>query len=83
MQRAGLTWLDRVLGALFGVLRGSLVVAIILMAVTAFTPTSKYLTHSELAPYFLVVGRGAIWLAPAPLRAQFYQGLDLLRQTHP
>lgn len=83
MQKAGLTWLDRVLGAMFGVLRGSLVIAIVLMAVTAFTPTSKFLTQSQLAPYFLVVGRAAIWLAPAPLRAQFYQGLNLLHTAHP
>jgi hypothetical protein len=26
------------------------------------------------------VGRTAIWVAPAELRARFYQGLDLLRR---
>jgi uncharacterized membrane protein required for colicin V production len=70
------------LGGVFGVLRGSLMVAIVLMVITAFTPTSRYLTQSQLAPYFLVVGRAAIWLAPADLRAHFYQGLDLLRNAH-
>lgn len=83
MRKAGLTWFDRVLGGIFGVLRGSLMVAIVLMVITAFTPTSQYLTQSQLAPYFLVVGRAAIWLAPADLRAHFYQGLDLLRHARP
>jgi hypothetical protein len=58
-------------------------VAIVLMVMTAFTPTSSYLTNSQLAPYFLVVGRAAIWVAPTQLRAQFYQGLNMLRDAHP
>jgi hypothetical protein len=46
----------------------------------AFTPTSASLEGSELAPYFLVLGRAAIWVAPSELRVRFYQGLDLLRR---
>jgi hypothetical protein len=57
-----------------------LMVAVILMSMAAFTPTSAWLQGSELAPYFLVVGRAAIWVAPSELRARFYQGLDLLRR---
>jgi hypothetical protein len=56
-------------------------VAIILMGMAAFTPTSKLLQNSQLAPYFLVVGRAAIWLAPSELRTRFYQGLDLLHHA--
>ncbi len=81
MNKAGLTWFDRVLGGLFGLLKGSLIIAILLMMFTAFTPTSEYLSGSQLAPYFLVVGRAAIWLAPSPLRSQFYQGLDMLQNV--
>ena len=51
------------------------------MGMTAFTPTSKWLEGSELAPYFLVVGRAAIWLAPSELRAKFYEGLDMVRRA--
>jgi len=29
----------------------------------------------------LVVGRAAIWLAPAELRVEFYKGLDYLRRA--
>jgi len=78
MKEAGLSGLDRFLGGLLGLLKGGLMVAVILMGMTAFAPTSKLLANSQLAPYFLVVGRAAIWLAPAELRARFYQGLDLL-----
>ena len=81
MKEAGLSSFDRFLGGVLGLLKGGLMVAIILMGMTAFTPTSKLLANSQLAPYFLVVGRAAIWLAPSELRARFYQGMDLLHQA--
>ena len=81
MKKSGLSGFDRFLGAILGLLKGGLMVAVILMGMTAFTPTSKLLEKSTLAPYFLVVGRAAIWLAPSELRARFNQGLDLLHQA--
>jgi membrane protein required for colicin V production len=81
MKAAGLSSFDRFLGALLGVLKGALVVAVVLMGLTAFTPTSKMLEKSELAPYFLVAGRAAIWVAPSELRARFYEGLDFLHRA--
>jgi membrane protein required for colicin V production len=81
MKQAGLRPFDRFLGAVLGLLKGGLMVAVILMGMTAFEPTSKFLGNSQLAPYFLVVGRAAIWMAPPELRARFYQGLDLLHQA--
>jgi len=81
MKEAGLRVFDRFLGGLLGLLKGGLMVAVILMGMTAFAPTSKLLENSQLAPYFLVVGRAAIWLAPSELRARFYQGLDLLHHA--
>ena len=80
VKEAGLTVFDRMLGAALGLLRGGLTVSIVLMSMTAFAPTSKWLEGSQLAPYFVLVGRAATWVAPAELRSKFYQGLDLLRQ---
>jgi membrane protein required for colicin V production len=81
MKAAGLSGFDRFLGALLGVVKGVLIVTVVLMGMTAFTPTSAMLKKSELAPYFLVVGRAAMWVAPSELRARFNQGLDFLRQA--
>jgi membrane protein required for colicin V production len=81
MKAAGLSGFDRFLGALLGLAKGGLVVAVVLMGLTAFTPTSKMLENSELAPYFLVVGRAAIWVAPSEFRARFYEGLDFLHRA--
>ena len=82
MKKAGLSAIDRMLGAVLGLLKGALVVAVVLTAMAAFAPAAKWLEGSELAPYFLVSGRAAIWLAPPELRHRFYQGLDYMRQTH-
>jgi membrane protein required for colicin V production len=81
MKEAGLSGFDRFLGGVLGLLKGGLMVAVILMGMTAFAPTSKLLANSQLAPYFLVVGRAAMWLAPSELRARFNQGLDLLHHA--
>ena len=81
MKEAGLKLMDRFLGGALGLVRGCLLVAIVLVGMTAFTPTSRWLQGSSLAPYFLVVGRAAIWVAPSELRAKFYQGLDYVRKA--
>ena len=81
MKEAGLSVVDRFLGAILGLVRGCLLVAIVLLGVTAFTPSSPELQNSTLSPYFLVVGRAAIWVAPTELRSEFYKGLDYLRKA--
>ncbi len=81
MKEVGLTAIDRTLGGLLGLLKGSLVVAIVLVAMAAFAPAARGLPGSQLAPYFLVAGRAAIWLAPSELRHRFDEGLEYLRKA--
>lgn len=81
MKKASLSALDRVLGGVLGLVRGILVAAIVLTAVAAFEPAAGWLAQSQLAPYLLVGGRAAIWLAPTELRQRFYHGLDYMRQA--
>jgi len=78
MKEAGLSWFDRILGGAFGLVRGCLMAAIVLLGFTTFNPQSHWLEGSRLAPYFLVVARGASWLAPSEVRARFRQGADAL-----
>ncbi len=81
VKEAGLSFVDRFFGGVLGLVRGCLLIAIVLVGMTAFTPTSRWLQGSSLAPYFLVVGRAAIWVAPAELRSEFYKGLDYVRKA--
>ena len=78
VREAGLRWVDRVLGAAFGIVRGLLVITVIVMATAAFAPNAEWLRQSQTAPYFLVIGRGASWLAPAEVRNRVREGMDLL-----
>ncbi|MBV8206261.1 MAG: CvpA family protein [Acidobacteria bacterium] len=79
-KTAGLRWADRLLGGAFGLVRGGLVVVVVLLGLTAFQPNTPLLTNSQLAPYFLVVGRGAMWLAPSAVRQQFRAGIAALHR---
>jgi membrane protein required for colicin V production len=80
---AGLRWFDRMLGAAFGLLRGGVVATVVVMALAAFSPSSPWLSGSRLAPYLLVAGQGASWVAPSALRRSFHDGLWALRKIGP
>lgn len=81
MKEVGLRWVDRILGGAFGLVRGVAVVTVAVLALAAFVPESKALERSELSRYFLVLGRGASWLAPAEVRQKFQEGIVLLRKN--
>jgi membrane protein required for colicin V production len=75
----GLRWFDRLLGAVFGFLRGAVVSTVVVLALAAFVPQWGWLQQSRIAPFLLVSGRALIWAAPAELRQRFREGWDLLR----
>jgi membrane protein required for colicin V production len=75
----GLRWVDRLLGAAFGFLRGALVV--MAMAMASFLPSSETLAKSSLAQYFLVAGRAAVYAGPSELKQKFRDGLKMLEKV--
>lgn len=79
VREVGLGFLDRLLGALFGIIRGGAVVSIILMAAAAFAPESKPLAESEFAPFFLLAARTATWVAPREVREKVREGAVAIR----
>jgi len=77
----GLRWVDRLLGAVFGFLRGALVVMVMAMAMASFLPSSETLAKSSLAQYFLVAGRAAVYAGPGELKQKFRDGLKMLEKV--
>ena len=77
----GLRWFDRLLGGLFGLVRGAVISTVIVLALAAFAPQWGWLQQSQVAPFLLVGGRALIWAAPADLRQRFREGWDLLRSV--
>ena len=79
VRAVGLRWFDRLLGAVFGFVRGAVMTTVIVLALAAFAPQWGWLQQSRVAPFLLVSGRALIWAAPADLRQRFHEGWDLLR----
>lgn len=78
---AGVTWLDRILGAGAGFLRGMMIAVGIVTPLLAFAvdPAPKFLEESQLAPYTVAFGRVIVAMAPAPVRLQFESRADSLK----
>lgn len=81
VRHAGLSWVDRLLGAAFGLARGVITVAVLVMALAAFEPGSTLLKNSQLAGPFLVTARGMSWIAPSAVRQKVREGAQTLRRT--
>ncbi len=73
IKMASLAWADRLLGAVFGFLRGWLVCSIIVIGLVAFPVREDLLARSVLSPYVLAGARGAVLLVPKELKAKFYE----------
>ena len=72
---AGLSLLDRLGGALFGLARASLVWAAILMGCLTYLPPQPWLQGSRLAPWLLQVAHTVALLAPADLQTRIAAAL--------
>ena len=75
----GLGFLDRLSGAVFGLLRGGLVGVAILAAATAFFPPQPWVRSSRLAPYFLAATREVCFVVPQDLQKRITGGIDSVR----
>ncbi len=78
----GLRWFDRLLGGAFGLLRGMLMAAALVLAVVAFTPIAgspETVADSKLAPWVLHGARTAVAVAPSKLQRAYSEGLQRVR----
>jgi membrane protein required for colicin V production len=79
IETAGVQWFDRFLGGIFGLVRGVLVDAILLMAMVAFAIKPESVRQSALAPYVTTGTRVIAFVMPGNLKAQFRLGFEKLR----
>lgn len=91
LKFAALKWVDRLLGGLFGLVRGWLVATVLVLAMGAFSYGARTLQRSTFAPYLLTSARLAAYAVPAGMRQDFQRKyaeiyrhwLDLLRSYKP
>jgi membrane protein required for colicin V production len=79
----GLGIVDRLLGAVFGLVEGCVVVTLVLMGIVAFLPRQDWLSSSRLAPVFLTAAHGGSQVVPFALGEEIRQGLEALRMAQP
>jgi len=77
---AKLQWADRMLGAAFGFIRGWVIGAVILLALTSFDVQTERLKNSELVPYFLPGSRVIAVVTPYEMKAKFLVGYRVLER---
>jgi membrane protein required for colicin V production len=71
VKMAALEWFDRLLGGLYGFLRGWAVASILVMALVAFPVRHEAVSRSYLAPYLLAGARAASVMVPRDLKDRF------------
>jgi membrane protein required for colicin V production len=79
----GLGFLDRLFGALFGLLRGALFGLAILLAITAFLPAAPWIKTSLCAPYFLRAAHAVSFVMPTDLQRRLLDGLEQIKHATP
>lgn len=79
---SGLSVLDRLLGAIFGLLRGAVVCMAIVLALSAFSPKSPpdAVVHSRFAPYLMSAADVVVAAAPREVRDGFRSAYQKARE---
>jgi membrane protein required for colicin V production len=83
VRYVGLGIVDRIFGAVFGLVKGCIVVTLVLMGIVAFLPRQQWLDSSRLAPVFLTAAHGGSHVVPFELGEKIRGGLQSLRMPQP
>jgi membrane protein required for colicin V production len=77
----GLLWLDRLLGGVFGVVRGFVIAAAMVTVLLAFSPSPppRSVVDSKILPYVINVSDVLAALTPHEIKDQFYATKDKVK----
>jgi membrane protein required for colicin V production len=78
----GLSWLDRLMGAAFGAVRGLILAIVVVMALLAFSsaPPPRSVVHSRIAPYVIDAARAVVAFAPRELKDEFHRSYEKVKK---
>jgi membrane protein required for colicin V production len=83
VHSVGLGWADRFVGAIFGFLKGCVLITIAVLVVAAFLPQATWFRQSRLAPYFLTAAHQASVVTPSELGQRIREGVTVIRNAQP
>jgi membrane protein required for colicin V production len=81
IKAASLKWADRLMGAIFGFVRGWMVSSILVVALIAFPIRDNLMTSSTLAPYLLAGARILVNVTPQGLKDKFNEQYQKVLKT--
>lgn len=78
----GLSWLDRLLGGAFGMVRGALIAVVMIAVLLAFTPRPmpNWMVKSQVLPYAMEASSAIASLAPNTIKNAFRESMQELRR---
>jgi membrane protein required for colicin V production len=79
----GLSWLDRLLGGAFGLVRGALIAVVMIAVLLAFTPKPmpNWMVKSQVLPYAMEASSAIASLAPNSIRNALRESVLELRSV--
>ncbi|MGH9405225.1 MAG: CvpA family protein [Terriglobia bacterium] len=80
VRTAGLEGFDRLMGAVFGLVRGVIVDSVLLMVLLAFSIKPVAVSESRLAPYVSEGARAIAAVMPRQVKDDFWAGFQKLRK---
>jgi membrane protein required for colicin V production len=83
VKATGLTWVDRFLGAGFGLVRAAVVCIVIVLVLSAFSPKPppESIVNSRIAPYVMAAANIMSSMAPREVKDGFRESYEKARQV--
>jgi len=80
LKRAHVGWVDHLLGAVFGLIRGWLICSVVYLALTAFPVKPAAVEEAIFGPALLEGTQVVAYLTSAELRQQFFDGYEKVKR---
>jgi membrane protein required for colicin V production len=73
---------DRILGGLFGGIKGALIVSLLFVLLVSFLPPGgvRMVSDSNLAPYVNTISKGVVTVIPKEMRESFMKNIEELKK---
>jgi len=82
LKIAFLSWLDRILGSVFGAMKGILIVSVLLIALTAFLPKgTPVIKDSLLSPYVTLVSEKIAKVVSKDMKHAFSAKIETIKRA--
>ena len=81
LKIASLGWFDRTCGAIFGLIKGVLIVSVVILMLTTFLPKgAPFIRNSILSPHVMLISEKMIKMVPPEMKKEFFDKFKELKK---